>query len=75
MSRLLDMKEFGEAAPFLRKSDIELLSAQTVAFDGIVERFDVVPFLWSDLDYSSFTTLDCHVIIKGMDYDSLLQEM
>lgn len=45
MSRLLDMKEFGEAAPFLRKSDIELLAAQTVAFDGIVERFDVVLFL------------------------------
>uniref|UniRef100_A0A673H339 Myosin heavy chain, cardiac muscle isoform-like n=1 Tax=Sinocyclocheilus rhinocerous TaxID=307959 RepID=A0A673H339_9TELE len=34
MSRLLDMKEFGEAAPFLRKSDLELLAAQTVAFDG-----------------------------------------
>lgn len=31
MSRLLDMKEFGEAAPFLRKSDLELLAAQTVA--------------------------------------------
>uniref|UniRef100_A0A671PGW0 Myosin-7-like n=1 Tax=Sinocyclocheilus anshuiensis TaxID=1608454 RepID=A0A671PGW0_9TELE len=34
MSRLLDMKEFGEAAPFLRKTDLELLAAQTVAFDG-----------------------------------------
>ncbi|XP_050978503.1 myosin, heavy chain 7B, cardiac muscle, beta a isoform X2 [Labeo rohita] len=34
MSRLLDMKEFGEAAPFLRKSDLEILAAQTVAFDG-----------------------------------------
>ncbi|RXN19889.1 myosin-7-like isoform X1 [Labeo rohita] len=33
MSRLLDMKEFGEAAPFLRKSDLEILAAQTVAFD------------------------------------------
>ncbi|KAM9859748.1 myosin, heavy chain 7B, cardiac muscle, beta a isoform 3-T3 [Aulostomus maculatus] len=33
MSRF-DMKEFGDAAPFLRKSDLELLSAQTVAFDG-----------------------------------------
>ncbi|TMS19074.1 Myosin-7B [Larimichthys crocea] len=33
MSRY-DTKEFGEAAPFLRKSDLELLSAQTVAFDG-----------------------------------------
>uniref|UniRef100_A0A671PD98 Myosin-7-like n=1 Tax=Sinocyclocheilus anshuiensis TaxID=1608454 RepID=A0A671PD98_9TELE len=31
MSRLLDMKEFGEAAPFLRKTDLELLAAQTVA--------------------------------------------
>uniref|UniRef100_A0A671PGI9 Myosin-7-like n=1 Tax=Sinocyclocheilus anshuiensis TaxID=1608454 RepID=A0A671PGI9_9TELE len=28
------MKEFGEAAPFLRKTDLELLAAQTVAFDG-----------------------------------------
>ncbi|KAI1890238.1 hypothetical protein AGOR_G00151660 [Albula goreensis] len=34
MSRLLDMKEFGEAATFLRKSDLEILAAQTVAFDG-----------------------------------------
>ncbi|XP_073682422.1 myosin, heavy chain 7B, cardiac muscle, beta a [Garra rufa] len=34
MSRLLDMKEFGEAAAFLRKSDPELLAVQTVAFDG-----------------------------------------
>ncbi|KAM7423236.1 hypothetical protein PAMA_011003 [Pampus argenteus] len=33
MSRF-DMREFGEAAPFLRKSDQELLVAQTVAFDG-----------------------------------------
>ncbi|KAL4648956.1 myosin-7-like [Arapaima gigas] len=34
MSRMMDMKEFGEAASFLRKSDLELLAAQTVAFDG-----------------------------------------
>ncbi|KAJ8259977.1 hypothetical protein GJAV_G00175640 [Gymnothorax javanicus] len=34
MSRLLDMKEFGDAAKFLRKSDLELLAVQTVAFDG-----------------------------------------
>uniref|UniRef100_A0A671VZL8 Myosin-7B n=1 Tax=Sparus aurata TaxID=8175 RepID=A0A671VZL8_SPAAU len=33
MSRY-DMKEFGEAAPFLRKTDLELLAAQTIAFDG-----------------------------------------
>lgn len=33
MSRF-DTKEFGEAAPFLRKSDLELLAAHTVAFDG-----------------------------------------
>lgn len=33
MSRF-DMKEFGDAAPFLRKSDLELLAAQTIAFDG-----------------------------------------
>lgn len=33
MSRF-DMKEFGEAAPFLRKSELELLAAHTVAFDG-----------------------------------------
>ncbi|XP_071371708.1 myosin, heavy chain 7B, cardiac muscle, beta a [Centroberyx affinis] len=29
-----DTQEFGEAAPFLRKTDLELLAAQTVAFDG-----------------------------------------
>ncbi|XP_070707481.1 myosin, heavy chain 7B, cardiac muscle, beta a [Pempheris klunzingeri] len=33
MSRF-DMKEFGEAAPFLRKSELELLAAHTIAFDG-----------------------------------------
>ncbi|KAM4613582.1 myosin, heavy chain 7B, cardiac muscle, beta a [Polymixia lowei] len=33
MSRF-DMKEFGEAGPFLRKTDLELLAAQTIAFDG-----------------------------------------
>lgn len=33
MSRF-DTKEFGEAAPFLRKSDLELLAAHTVASDG-----------------------------------------
>ncbi|KAG7229656.1 hypothetical protein INR49_012700 [Caranx melampygus] len=33
MSRF-DMKEFGEAAPFLRKTDMELLTVQTVAFEG-----------------------------------------
>ncbi|KAG7472422.1 hypothetical protein MATL_G00108540 [Megalops atlanticus] len=34
MSRLTDMKEFGEAAPYLRKTELELLAAQTLAFDG-----------------------------------------
>ncbi|TRY66528.1 hypothetical protein DNTS_015906 [Danionella cerebrum] len=34
MSRMLDMKEFGEAASFLRKTDLELLAEQTLAFDG-----------------------------------------
>ncbi|XP_043566924.1 myosin-7-like [Chiloscyllium plagiosum] len=29
-----DMSEFGEAAPFLRKSDKELMVLQTIAFDG-----------------------------------------
>ncbi|XP_077581880.1 myosin, heavy chain 7B, cardiac muscle, beta a [Stigmatopora nigra] len=33
MSRF-DMKDFGEAAPFLRKSELEQLAVQTVAFDG-----------------------------------------
>ena len=31
---LRDMNEFGEAAPFLRKTELELLAAQTLAFDG-----------------------------------------
>ncbi|XP_056590353.1 myosin, heavy chain 7B, cardiac muscle, beta a isoform X2 [Triplophysa dalaica] len=34
MSRLMDMTEFGEAAPFLRKSDSGILAAHTKAFDG-----------------------------------------
>lgn len=33
MSRF-DMKDFGEAAPFLRKSELEQLTVQTIAFDG-----------------------------------------
>lgn len=33
MSRF-DTREFGDAAPFLRKSELELLTAQTIAFDG-----------------------------------------
>lgn len=33
MSRY-DTKEFGEAAQFLRKSDLELMATHTVAFDG-----------------------------------------
>ncbi|KAM9798824.1 myosin, heavy chain 7B, cardiac muscle, beta a [Syngnathus typhle] len=33
MSRF-DKREFGEAAPFLRKSELEQLTAQTIAFDG-----------------------------------------
>uniref|UniRef100_A0A3Q3FVJ3 Myosin, heavy chain 7B, cardiac muscle, beta a n=1 Tax=Labrus bergylta TaxID=56723 RepID=A0A3Q3FVJ3_9LABR len=33
MSRF-DVRLFGEAAPFLRKSEMELLAAHTVAFDG-----------------------------------------
>lgn len=31
---LLDMSEFGEAAPFLRKSYTEQLKLQTIPFDG-----------------------------------------
>lgn len=34
MARLMDMTEFGDAAPFLRKSDLEILAAHTAAFDG-----------------------------------------
>lgn len=33
-----DTKEFGEAAPYLRKSDLELLTSRTIAFDGRVLR-------------------------------------
>lgn len=34
-----DTKEFGEAAPYLRKSDLELLTSRTIAFDGRVTPF------------------------------------
>uniref|UniRef100_A0A8C3KDR1 MYH6 protein n=1 Tax=Calidris pygmaea TaxID=425635 RepID=A0A8C3KDR1_9CHAR len=34
MRKMMDMSEFGEAAPYLRKSEKELMMAQTVAFDG-----------------------------------------
>lgn len=29
-----DTSEFGEAGPFLRKTDLELMAAQNIAFDG-----------------------------------------
>lgn len=35
---MMDMSEFGEAAPFLRKSEKELMMAQTVAFDGELQH-------------------------------------
>lgn len=34
LAKMLDMSEFGEAAPFLRKSEKEIMMMQTVAFDG-----------------------------------------
>uniref|UniRef100_W5LDY2 Myosin, heavy chain 7B, cardiac muscle, beta b n=1 Tax=Astyanax mexicanus TaxID=7994 RepID=W5LDY2_ASTMX len=34
MSRFLEMREFGEAASFLRKTNLEQLAAQAHAFDG-----------------------------------------
>uniref|UniRef100_A0A452J0N0 Myosin motor domain-containing protein n=1 Tax=Gopherus agassizii TaxID=38772 RepID=A0A452J0N0_9SAUR len=34
LAKMMDMSEFGEAAPFLRKSDKEIMILQTVAFDG-----------------------------------------
>ncbi|MED6247725.1 hypothetical protein ATANTOWER_014759 [Ataeniobius toweri] len=34
MSRFLDMKEFGEAARYLRLSNLEQLAARAQAFDG-----------------------------------------
>lgn len=36
---MMDMSEFGEAAPFLRKSEKELMMAQTVAFDGELRHY------------------------------------
>lgn len=36
-----DTKDFGEAAPFLRKSDLELLTSRTIAFDGRGSFFKV----------------------------------
>lgn len=33
MSRF-DSRDFGEAAQFLRKSDLELMASHTIAFDG-----------------------------------------
>ncbi|XP_073732182.1 myosin, heavy chain 7B, cardiac muscle, beta a isoform X1 [Misgurnus anguillicaudatus] len=34
MARLMDITEFGEAAPFLRRSAMEILEAHTAAIDG-----------------------------------------
>lgn len=48
MSLFLDMKEFGEAAPFLRKTNLEQLAAQAQAFDGTVNWFSIVNSLRTD---------------------------
>lgn len=42
MSLFLEMKDFGEAAPFLRKTNLEQLAAQAHAFDGTVNWFSIV---------------------------------
>ncbi|KAJ6662679.1 hypothetical protein lerEdw1_011319 [Lerista edwardsae] len=34
LAKMMDMSEFGEAAPFLRKSEKEIMMMQTVAFEG-----------------------------------------
>uniref|UniRef100_A0AAY4EDG9 Uncharacterized protein n=1 Tax=Denticeps clupeoides TaxID=299321 RepID=A0AAY4EDG9_9TELE len=39
MSLFMEMKEFGEAAPFLRKTNLEQLAAQAHAFDGTKRVF------------------------------------
>lgn len=42
-----DVKEFGEAGPYLRKTDLELLAAQNLAFDGISPPKYI--YLWKTL--------------------------
>lgn len=57
---LFDVKEFGEAAPFLRKTDLELLAVQTVAFDGIVKLLVVTScFFKLQLPHSIVHNLFC----------------
>lgn len=38
MSRFMELREFGDAATFLRKTNLEQLAAQSHAFDGTVRR-------------------------------------
>lgn len=38
MSRYMELREFGDAATFLRKTNLEQLAAQSHAFDGTVRR-------------------------------------
>lgn len=40
MSRFLDMKEFGDAARYLRLTNLEHLAAKAQAFDGTLMIFN-----------------------------------
>uniref|UniRef100_A0A8D2NGT1 Myosin heavy chain 15 n=1 Tax=Zonotrichia albicollis TaxID=44394 RepID=A0A8D2NGT1_ZONAL len=72
---MVDMSEFGEAAPYLRKSEKELMKAQTVAFDGELQTHTLcaatgsgsftgvrVTYEWSqrNAEQSRMKSLRCH---------------
>ncbi|KAM6981317.1 myosin, heavy chain 7B, cardiac muscle, beta a [Aplochiton taeniatus] len=58
-----DMQEFGEAGPFLRKTDLELLAAQTLAFDGKKRA-------WVPDDKEAYVEVE----IKNIDGDKIIVE-
>lgn len=62
----MDMTEFGEAAPFLRKSDLEIFPAHTTAFDGSPDETRLS-------DFNTCFTTDTNISFLFEIFDAFLR--
>jgi len=62
MSRFMELREFGDAATFLRKTNLEQLAAQSHAFDGTVRRPVCVEFFVFKLVQNQFKSFILNLI-------------
>lgn len=73
MSRFLDMKEFGEAACYLRLSNLEQLAARAQAFDGKhirmyqAEHYDHSPDVGRDAGSAGLVNSSVHSFLQILD--------